>query len=177
MAKSRTKRKASSKDIEEIHRVTDAFTDYVRQWTKKEARKLAFSEIVIIPATWGFQVGKFSVKSNEHVWQVYNSFNELQHSFGDRRSAITWCIFDQINKFKLRDRLWAEDTKLSNLVQDQKHYTYSKQKALKKKDLFSVDVFNARLAEVESQLEPAKQDLEKTLKSAKYLKGIWEKPL
>lgn len=177
MAKSPTRKKASKQQVREVEELTVAATEYLRRWTKTEARKLANREIVILPASWGFQVGKYSVKEQGTNWQVFNSFGELNKTFTGKKSAVTWCILEQSNIFSISDRLLDEDLKLSKLLQDQINYSYSKQKAIKKQDMFAVDVFNARLAETAIKLDRAKQDLEKTLIRAKYLKGIWEKPL
>lgn len=168
MVKSRTKRKSSDIDVKDIQTVANLATEYVRHWAKQEARQLVKNELVIIPASWGFQVGKYAVKEHFQTWEVRNTYNELVKRFTNKRSAITWCILEQSSLFKTSDRLLSQDAKLSKLIQDTANYNYTKQSAIKKRDLFMVDVLNARLAETAVLLESAKNELEKTLNSAKY---------
>jgi hypothetical protein len=168
MAKSRTKRKSSDINVKDVQTLANLASEYVRHWTKEQARALAVQELVIIPASWGFQVGKYAVKQNNQVWDVRNSYHELVKNFTSKRSAITWCILEQSRLFKTSDRLLLQDAKLSKLIQDTANYNYTKQAAVKKRDLFMVDVLNARLAETAVLLESAKNELEKTLNSAKY---------
>jgi len=150
---------------------------YVSSWTKTEAQKLIKSELVIIPAKWGYQVGKYSVKNQTNSWFVYNEWNELIKEFSSKKSAVYWCVLAHTGRLTTSQTLLVQDTRLSKYIQDQINYQHSKQKAVSNGDYFAVDVCNARLAMLQSKLEYAKNDLEKTLNSAKYLKGIWEKPL
>lgn len=175
MAKSYTKRKFA--EVNQVKMVAEAASTYVRHWTQQEARKLLKQEILIIPASWGFQVGKYAVKTTQQGWRVEDPAGELINNFTSKRSAVSWCVLYQTNRFQISERLLTQDIRLSKLVQDQTNYTYNKQQARKKSDYFTVDVLAARLAETEGFLDLAKIDLEKTLNSAKYLKGIWEKPL
>lgn len=168
MAKSRTKRKSSDIDVKDVENLAELASEYVRHWTREQAQSIAKQELVIIPANWGYQVGKYSVREHNQTWLVKNVFNEPVNCFTSKRSAITWCILEQSQLFKTSDRLLAQDIKLSKLIQDSANYNYTKQISKKKRDLFSVDVLDARLAETAVLLESAKNELEKTLNSAKY---------
>ena len=70
--------------------------------------------------------------------------------------------------------LRKQDVKLSKLMQDTEAYTVKRIKAIKNKDSLRVDIFDARLSQSTGSLKLAREDLEKTLHKAKYLKGIWE---
>lgn len=168
MVKSRTKRKSSDINVKDVQNLAELASQYVRHWTKEQAQSIAKHELVIIPATWGYQVGKYSVREHNQTWDVRNVFNESIKYFTSKRSAITWCILEQSNLLNTSNKLLAQDTKLSKLIQDAANYNYTKQAAIKKRDLFTVDVLNARLAETSVLLESAKNELEKTLNSAKY---------
>lgn len=168
MVKSRTKRKSSDLKVKDIQYAATMVSEYVKYWAKNEAGRLSQREIVIIPASWGFQVGKYSVRENEQTWVVKNTFDELVNTFTSKRSAVTWCILDQSMMFNTGDKLLRQDTKLSKLMQDSVNYSYTKQLAIKKKDTFMIDVLNARLAETVELIQLARIELEKTLNSAKY---------
>ena len=177
MEKSHTKRDQADITVSDVKFAANLATHYIKHWTKNEAHRLAKQELAIIPAKWGFRVGKYFVKDTNQGWRVENPSNELINNFTSKRSAVAWCIMYQSDRFKISERLLAQDSKLSKLLQDQMNYSYSKQQAYKKRDYFTVDVIEARLAQTVQHLEYARNDLEKTLNSAKYLKGIWEKPL
>jgi hypothetical protein len=173
MAKSYTKRKTSP-TVRDMAIVTDAASRYVHEWTRNETKSLLRTELLIIPADWGFQVGRYAVKSVDTAWDVYDAFNVQIGTFTNKRSAITWCLLYQTQKYKQSQRLLEQDSRLNKLTQDQTRYFYSKQRALSRKDMFAVDLYTARILKNMRPLEEARNDLEKTLNSAKYNKGIWD---
>lgn len=178
MVKSRTKRKSKDNiSVNELKAVAEAASEYVKYWTRHEAHRLAKQELVLLPASWGLQVGKYAVKDTTLGWRVEGPSGDIINNFTSKRSAVTWCIMYQANRFAVSERLLAQDIRLMKLSQDRTNYMYKQQQARKKHDYFSFDVASARLTEITGHLESAKIDLEKTLNSAKYLKGIWEKPL
>ena len=147
---------------------------YVQNWTRTEAQKMIRDELVILPTKWGLQVGKYAVKNAGFMWHVYNIFEELVESFTCKQSAVTYCILEQTNRFNMAQELQRQDTRISKLEQDQTNYVRRRAAALKDKDSITVDMLEARLSESDSLLNLAREDLEKTLIKAKYLKGIWE---
>jgi len=178
MAKSSTKRKfAKAPPITEVIAATEATSLYIGVWAKQEAERLLKKEPVIIPLKNGFYVGKFTVKNVNSAWHVYNVFNELVNAFSSKQSAVSWCILEHTGRIKHSQKLLEQDAKVSKYTQDQTNYRHTRQQAIKRGDYFAVDLSDARLAKIQSMLEDASDDLEKTLNSAKYLKGIWEKPL
>jgi hypothetical protein len=175
MAKSPTRKShITNGQVVEAIVAVDLAAEYVKSWTKKETRKLIKSEPLLIPTKWGIQVGKYAVKSANYDWVVYNDFNELLDTFTCKKSAVLYSLLYQTGRLNQALGLRRQDATLSKLVQDKTHYSYSRQRAIKRKDMFSVDVYDARLTDNAILLETAKIDLEKTLNQAKYLKGIWE---
>ena len=164
----------SAKDVASI---TDLAQQYVQHWARTEAQKMVKDELVILPTKWGMQVGKYACKAKGKDWHVHNAFDELVDVFTCKQSAVTYCILDQTNRFNMAWELLRQDTRISKLQQDKTYYTNRKVKAAKTKDSLVMDVLDARMSEVDSLLNLAEQDLEKTLIKAKYLKGIWEQPL
>jgi hypothetical protein len=177
MAKSRTKRKLNRPEVREVIEMAEAASVYIGMWERTETQKILAREPVIVPTSWGFRVGKFSVKGNNGGWDVYDVWNQFIKSFTSKKSAIYWALLTITGRYVQSQKLYEQDTMLSKYTQDQTNYSHMKQRSLSKKDYFMVDICNARLAKNESVLEYARNELEKTLNSAKYLKGIWEKPL
>lgn len=181
MAKSHTQRKSITKEKAEQAAqagvAVEVFTRYVKRWSKAEANKILSAEPVIIPAKWGLQVGKYAIKNLTETWHVYNNFNELVNAFTSKKSAVVYTILLQKGRYNQADNLYKQDTRLSKLAQDRTCYIHSRLQAVKRKDTFLIDVLDARITDNAIMLNSAKIDLEKTLNQAKYLKGIWEKPL
>jgi hypothetical protein len=182
MVKSFTKnaKKKPTKDMpsaNDVATITDLAQQYVQHWARTEAQKMAKDELVILPTKWGMQVGKYACKSKGKDWHVFDTFNDLIDVFTCKQSAVTYCILDQTNRFNMAWELLRQDTRISKLQQDKTYYASRKVKAAKSKDSLVMDVLDARMSEVDSLLNLAEQDLEKTLIKAKYLKGIWEQPL
>jgi hypothetical protein len=175
MARSRTRKsRITNGQVVEAIVAVEAATEYVKSWTKTEAKKLLKSDPIIITAKWGLQVGKYKIKFENLVWNVYNEFDEVDNSFTSKKSATVYSLLTHTGRHNQARNLWLQDMKLSKLEQDKINYTYNKTHAIKRKDMFTVDVITARLTDNAIMLENAKIDLEKTLNQAKYLKGIWE---
>ena len=157
-----------------VEAIAELAQQYVQHWTRTEAQKLVKHELLILPTKWGMQVGKHAVKNVGKTWHVYNPFDELIDAFTSKQSAVTYCILEQTNRINMAAELRSQDTKLSKLLQDQNNYATRRVKAVKAVDTVRTDIIDARLSETASLLELAKENLEKTLIKAKYLKGIWE---
>ena len=177
MAKSRTRKsnkKLAKPQLKEVIQATEAASIYIGVWTKKETRRILQTEPVIVPVNSGYMVGKHTVKSVDGSWHVYNVWHEFMHSFSNKKSAIYWCLLQTLGKLNHSKTLLDQDHWYTKCEQDRLHYIRSRRRAVAQKDFFKVDIWDARLSKNQNVLEIAKNDLEKTLSSAKYLKGIWE---
>lgn len=175
MAKSRTRKNPiTNGQVVEAMVAVDLAAQYVKTWTKNETRKLIKSEPLIIPTKDGWQVGKHSVKQATAGWQLLNDFNETVDTFSCKQSAVTYSLLFQTGRLNQAQKLLRNDTKLSKLTQDKIYYVHHRNRAIKRDDMFTVDVLDARITDNCILLDLAKIDLEKTLNQAKYLKGIWE---
>ena len=177
MAKSLTasvKKKTKVPGKKDVANIAELAHQYVQHWARTEAQKLVKDELVILPTKWGMQVGKYACKAKGSDWHVFNTFNELIDVFTCKQSAVTFCVLEHTSRFIMANELRRQDTRISKLLQDKAYYANRKIKAAKAKDGLTMDVLDARIAEADSLLNLAEQDLEETLKKAKYLKGIWE---
>jgi predicted metal-dependent hydrolase len=177
MAKSFIKNAKKTKhapDQSDVANIAEMAHQYVQNWTRVEAQKMVKDELLILPTKDGMQVGKYSVKHMNKMWHVYNVFNELIDAFTCKQSAVAYSLLDQTNKINTARDLLRQDTRISKLEQDQTNYVFRRTKAIKSKDTLTIDMLDARITEAESLLNLAREDLEKTLIKAKYLKGIWE---
>jgi hypothetical protein len=173
-AKSKKKTSPSKSDVANIAELAH---QYVQHWARTEAQKLVKDELLILPTKWGMQVGKYACKNKGTTWHVHDAFDQLVDVFSCKQSAVTYCILNYTKRFNMAWELQRQDTRISKLMQDKTYYAHRKIKAVKSKDELTMDILDARMSEVDSLLNLAEQDLEKTLNKAKYLKGIWEQPL
>lgn len=176
MVKSHTKN-ANNLTVKDVKDLAEQASKYVVEWTASHTRKLLDKELIIVPIGQGYLIGRYAVKPVGQAWLVYNYWGELINEFTSKKTATVWALLYQTGRLNQSQRILNQDRRVNKLAQDRAHYQYSLQKALNNKNHFSVDLYNARISSIQSSLEVAKDDLQKTLNSTKYLKGIWEKPL
>lgn len=176
MAKLSTKN-AKLSDKENAMAVANAAHAYVQNWARDEAQKLAKKSTCIIPASWGLQVGRFAVKQTGGTWTVYNCFDEAMDAFTCKQSAVVFSLLQHLNKINMARDLQNQDNAVLRIMQDLTFFSYRRAKAVKVNDGTVIDIIDARIQESNSKLHLAREELEKTLNKAKYLKDIWEQPL
>ncbi len=163
--------------VDKIKNLADVASNYVVTWTQSEATRLFNKQLVIAETNNGYKVGKYDIKNAGSSWAVYDQWGSLVSYFTSKKTAVTWCLLYQTGKLTASQNLLKEDNLVNKLAQDITCYTFRRQKAVKRGDYFKADLCEARLTNITARLSRAKDDLEKTLNSTKYLKGIWEKPL
>lgn len=188
MVKSRTTKK--SKTPQQIARQVEAKTaekaanivaSYVKVWAKAEVNRIIATNTVpvIAPIKHGYRVNRQRViKQSNETWRLVNDFDELVHVFYDKRSAIIYSVLYQLHRFVSADQLLMADARLNKLQADFQHYDNSMRRAAKRRDYAAVDVLSSRYYDTKEMLICARNELEKTLRSNKYLK-VWDigKPL
>lgn len=178
MAASRTKRKLSTEQqlaASTLEVAAEIASQYIKEWTQQEARRLLKTQPLIVPTSWGYQVGRFKVKKLKHGhWIVQTEYNELISTFTGRRSAILYSVLHQIGRYHKAKEILHCDSAVSKLEADLAHYTHSIKRATERNDYITVDVVSARYYDTQHKLSQAQNDLEKSLNQAKYVK-VWEK--
>jgi hypothetical protein len=183
MAVSHTPRKSQNKkkkvSPQQIDKVADLVSGYVKIWAKSEANRLLNTEQVplIIPTKTGYKVGRFNVELHPGpCWIVTDYHGEKPLHFAEKRAAVLYCIHYQLRKFKQAEDVLLQDRTFAKLHNDFICYVHSIKMAVKRGDMFAVDVAIARRDETKHKLEVARNDLQKTLNQAKYIK-IWDNQL
>ena len=178
MAASRTKRKLNAEQqvaASTLEVAADIASQYIKEWAQQEARKLLKTQPLIVPASWGYQVGRFKVsRLRSGQWSVQNEYNELINNFTSRRSAILYSVLYQIGRFAASKEILQCDQTVGKLEADMAHYAHSIKRATERNDYVTVDVVSARYYDTQHKLSQARNDLEKSLNQAKYVK-VWEK--
>ena len=173
-AESSTKRNKKSLADQRIDLAADVITQYVKYWTETELQRLTVDENlpVCLPlGNRGFLIGPFKVLSvGKHCWRVLDRNDEIVHDFGQKLSAVFYCLATQDNRLNLARNILTADAEVSRLELDQDTYANTRRVSLKKQDYFRADLANMRYINARYQLDYANQELEKTINTAKYLK-------
>lgn len=181
MAASHTRKKFQNKkkspiSSQEMERATDIVSGYVKHWAKEEANRLLKTEEtpIIVPTKTGYKVGRFTVtKQPADFWTVTDVNNERPIDFAEKRSAVLYCVTYQLRKFTTAQSILLKDQTFAKLNTDYMYYEHCIRQAVKRGDMFAVDVLRARSADTKSKLDFARIELEKSLNQAKYIK-IWD---
>lgn len=149
----------------------------IHHWTKAQLNKIKTNEKVPVCVPIGTNrllVGSYYVeKITDRVWRVKDNNQEFVHDFVSRPSAVFYCVCVQTNQLPLSNKLLKYDNQLGLLEADFSLLKIRFKQAQTKKDSFYIQLYAAKLAQIIVQQKEARHLLEKTLKSAKYLK-LWE---
>lgn len=176
--KSKTKKlKATPYQVAQVETATELASELIKHWARDEANRILSAEPVIVQFKGGYKVGKFTVTNQSLAhWIVTDQFGDKKIDFAEKRAAVLYCILFQLNKYNQAQNLLAQDQTYAKLHNDFIYYEHCIRRAAKRKDMFTVDVTVARREDTKHKLEIAKNDLQKTLTRAKYIK-IWDNRL
>ena len=119
-------------------------------------------------------VGRYQLDQlGNHMWRLHNG-DRIDDVFYNRKAAILYAILTQQHQYKSADTI----LKLDQTVSKQKdELVFFSSKVLKKTNSpFDLQLFDIRYADSKAKYTSAREELEKTLNHAKYIK-VWEQPL
>ena len=181
MATSHTKRKRSKNkkrpllDHPQVDAVLTEAVRFLHHWTQRELNKLNNNgQVLILPgrAKDDYLVGKYRLhKHNDRCWTV--TYDEKTvHDFYDRRAAMFYCMGTQGGQYtKKANEILMLDAVVGKLSSDWAHYAYTMTVAKKHQNWSQYDAMQARISEISSKLDYVQDQLEKSLKWAKYMKS------
>lgn len=183
MATSHTKRKRYRKrgqdrtrpllDHPEINNVITQTVKFLHTWTQREIHKLSqVGNVVILPGKHknSYSIGKYTLhKHNDHCWTVVDDDKKIQ-DFYDRRAAVLYCLRTHNKYSRQSEETRQLDAEVGKLAQDLLTYQLRSETACKNKNWFLHDTMQARISEISSKLDYVQDQLEKSLKWAKYMK-------
>lgn len=178
MAKSRTTKKQikhMAYRMAEAEVVENLLNYYLTWWTKQEIQNLVQQgNLIIIPLeNNGLQVAHFTILANNKSWTVKNSRSTTQFTFTEKLCALFYCLYEHKKMYKSSSELFLQDRLLSKLENDELFYRHKYTIALKKQDSFKQDLWAARLSSTTPCVNLAREQLQKMIKRAKYIK-IWD---
>jgi len=176
MAKSHTQKKSANPAKNEIRAVSNAATDYIKQWTERELGKIRQEQTspVCIPVKNGYRIGLYHLTINPNkTCDVLNPNREFVHRFEGKISAILYTIYTIKNKLYNAEEIIQCDQEINKCYTDMISLRNAIEKARQRKDYVTVDTRMPRLEIAETRLNLARDKISKLHKTAKYYK-IWE---
>ena len=162
MAKSTTKNKSASFDVEKI-----------RRFTQDELARIADAPSEL-PFCYQIGtdvlVGRYRVvKVDDKCWRV-QEHDQILFDFFNRKDAIFYCIALHKEKLQLAQDIRDCDSLLNRLEFDAALYRLRYKKAQETGDLWGEEFYSTRYQETQHRIETAKKEIKKNLDLAKYIK-------
>jgi hypothetical protein len=176
MAKSHTQRKYAKPANKEIRAVSNAATDYIKQWTNRELDRLQKENTspICIPVKDGYRVGLYQLIVNPNkTCDLLDHNREFVHRFETKISAILYAIYTIKKQYWTADEILLWDREINKCYTDMISLRNMVEKARQRQDYVTVDTRLPRLEIAEARLNHARDKISKIHKTAKYYK-IWE---
>lgn len=164
-------------DISTVEQAVKGVVSYVKTWTQSELENVIEQSIkerhpiILNLGKKGYLVGNCAIDlCNKRWWRLRFRFSNQEYLFTNKVSAICFAYYNQIGRHDRADRILKEDDDVARLTIKTEHYYHRYQQAQKKKNVHRTDLFLVRYQESSLRLSASKSLLEKTLKSAKYIK-------
>lgn len=158
--KSSTKNESVEFDIEKI-----------RRFTETELAKLADQQLPFC-----YQIGtdilvgrSKVVKIDDHTWRVYQGKEQI-FDFFTRKDAIFYCIAVHQKQPQVAKEIRDNDALLNRLEFDASLYRHRYKTAESKQDDWNMELYSNKYLETMRRIEQTKQELKKSINSAKYIK-------
>lgn len=176
MARSRTRKKFVSPPKSQIRNLTNAATDYIKQWTERELGKLHVSEKspVCIPVKNGYRIGLYHLHINQNkTCDVLDHNREFVHRFENKISAILYSIYTIKKQYWIADQIVYWNQEINKNYTDMLSLRHGIASARRRKDFFGVDIRMSRLEISETKLTFARNKILGIHRTAK-LNKVWE---
>ena len=149
------------------------FVNLVKNFTYKELYSIlrtSDGSLVYTSDDKEYFVGRYVISRINSVWRVQTHLGDIQHEFLSKTAAIFYAMALMKTRLNLATQLAKADySVLVNKAQLELHSQMLKS-ALKKNDSFKSELLAAKHSDSKYKYTMAKEELEKTLNMAKYLK-------
>jgi hypothetical protein len=176
MVKSHTRKKYAKPANEEIRAVSNAATDYIKQWTARELGKIqqAQTSPLCIPVSNGYKIGQYRLTTHPNkTCEVYDHNHELVHIFENKISAMLYTVYTIKRRYQSADEIMVLDKEINKNYTDMLSLRHGIEAARKNKDYLLVDSRLARLEIAETKLTIARRKVSQIHLYAKLAK-VWD---
>lgn len=169
--------KSNTLTVQEVEKIVDMTVGYLKDWTQSEIismMKNSFRNNTPFVAKLKndrFIIGCHLIKRNQNgSWRLDHYLGDYSHNFSNKLSAICYSTMYQTGKIEKASQILLQDNVVSRLEIKSEQFHYRYQQASAKKDNIKTELFFTRYLETKYRLSETKTLLEKSLKSAKYIK-------
>jgi len=146
------------------------------EWTEQQVQKISVNDNT--PYIWplgqaGYAIGNRKIMCQQGAWNLYNTYDEREHVFDQKLSAVFYCLCEQKGYLRLARNIKNLDSEVNRLKNDIMHYEKSANRAMQNHQGDRVAIWDARLFDAKLRLRNSSEQLRKSLNSAKYIK-YWE---
>ena len=176
MAKSPTRKKFNNKNPVVPRAVSNAATDYIKQWTTRELGKIQTDKVetICIPVKDGYRIGLYHLHLNPNkTCDVLDPNREFVHRFDNKISAILYTIYTIKRKYWIADNILQLNTEINKNYTDMLSLRRCIEQAVIRRDFVAVDIMQNRLEIAESQLNLTRGKIQQIHRTAKLAK-VWE---
>jgi hypothetical protein len=117
-----------------------------------------------------YVLGRYFILKNNNNWVVLTFLGDVEHKFYNKDAAILYASMLMLNRIKLAREIVLLDTSMSFAKIEMDLYREKLLVAGKTSDLFKQELYAAKHSNSKLKYLSSKEDLEKTLRLAKYLK-------
>ena len=167
--------KRQARKIAEQQVIDELLDYYLAHWGRHElSGMIKQGEIVLLPiGPNAYQIGRFRLLHTHRTWEVQDTFNDKTFIFINKHAAVFYCLFEIRKRYHASRQLLEQDSVVKTLDSQSELYRHKYKRACEVQNSFAQDLFLARLSDVAPRLTIAKEQLEKMILSAKYIK-IWD---
>jgi hypothetical protein len=157
-------------------RVDDALSsiiDQVREFTYSELYEIITKSkdpLVYAVSDTEYVLSRYIISKHANIWRVMTHLGDVDHDFYNKNSAILYALMLMRNKINLSEKIARADTDVLHSKTEMDLYRIKLTAAGKGTDAFKQELFAAKFSNSRFKYIKAREDLEKTLRMAKYLK-------
>ena len=162
-----------------VEGIVNQAVSYLRNWTREELVSFVSAStngrttpLIAQINKNSYIVGNYAIaKTGPSNWKVIYKYSDSEYHFSNKLSAVLFSVYQQTGQINSADTVLLRDENVSRLSIKAEHYLHRYKQAVKKKNIHKIDLFLIRYQETMLKLDASKRLLEKTLKSAKYIKS------
>ena len=137
----------------------------LERWAERELKRV-YTEIIIDDEQGGYVAfGRYHLRPESGGFAVYHS-DDLVATFSSKRTAMSWCVADRLQQYRLAQNIRILDIKKQSLTADIHCRRGQAERSVKPEFR---EMVRTKLAPKIENLTLLNQELEKCLNSAKYL--------
>jgi hypothetical protein len=149
------------------------FINHIREFTYTELYEILRNSkdpLIYAVNKNEYALGRYFVIRENDFWKVVTHLGDVDHVFSGRNPAIIYALLLMQNNLKLANKIAKTDETMLCAKAEVDLYIAKLRIATKVYDDFKAELYAAKLSNCRFKHRIAKEELEKTLNMAKYLK-------